>query len=389
MKKIKYLFLLMLFLCIPHNVFAEDIVDCSEAPYKCVRCDYHYGEYFSYDVSYIVYSLGDGTAEIKRTIENFGTLHGNKVTSKLKSGDFITENKDNLYCPVIKAKIVASENVEVTIAKDLEREKNEKDAIIEELSPNTSDENNKIFIDENRTETNFKCDIVPKGGTGANLPFIHVEYYNGNVTYSIPDKSNFELDTTLIKKQESELFSKGCSNVQLYMDCDEGVCILAAEQFSGFESLYGTDETSDEVKLKDLQNSDNREFEPDILCGKNNEKCQISLSKICEEPTVARTLQFIGFLIFLVKVLVPVIIIVMGFVNLFKIITAGKVEDANKYVKNIVTRVIIGVIIFLLPSIINFVFNAANSIVYDNQENKYENCQNCLLNPDKCIVQKK
>ena len=79
----------------------------------------------------------------------------------------------------------------------------------------------------------------------------------------------------------------------------------------------------------------------------------------------------------------------MGFVNLFKIITSGKEDDAKKYTKDIVRNVIIGVIIFLAPSLINFVFDLADDVITPSNKSNFSNCVNCILDPmsSSCVVQ--
>lgn len=79
----------------------------------------------------------------------------------------------------------------------------------------------------------------------------------------------------------------------------------------------------------------------------------------------------------------------MGFVNLFKIITSGKEDEAKKYAKIIVRNVIIGVIIFIAPGLINFVFDLADDVVTPSNKSDFSNCVNCILDPmsDSCVVQ--
>ena len=129
-------------------------------------------------------------------------------------------------------------------------------------------------------------------------------------------------------------------------------------------------------------------YSPGEICGENGENCNASLSSFCTKPKVARILKGVGILIVIAKILVPAIIILMGFVNLFKIITAGKEDEARKYAKSIITKVIIGVIIFLLPGLINFVFDIANNIIASSSEyqSEFTNCEKCILDIGECNI---
>ena len=132
-----------------------------------------------------------------------------------------------------------------------------------------------------------------------------------------------------------------------------------------------------------------QEFNPNNICKDGN--CDPSLETFCNQATVARTMKFIGLGFFILKILVPAIIIIMGIVNLFKIVTSGKEEDAKKYAKIVVRNVCIGVVIFLLPGIINFVYEMIDDVVSSESDSTIYNCVECLLNPtddSKCIVPK-
>ncbi len=146
------------------------------------------------------------------------------------------------------------------------------------------------------------------------------------------------------------------------------------------------DVSTDVYKLvyhKELDDNKDNGFSPDDLCKDGG--CNISLSGFCENPNVSSILKGVGILVFLAKVLVPAIIIGIGFINLFKLITSGKEDDAKKYAMSIVKRIGVGVIIFLLPTLINFVYNIADDIIGSGENGgKFTNCVNCVTSPSKC-----
>ena len=180
--------------------------------------------------------------------------------------------------------------------------------------------------------------------------------------------------------------SSSCKNVEIYMaygDVDsEGVG--DAHQFiitnvKPEETISGTPDDSNGFYDDPISNNGNGEFNPNNICKDGN--CDPSLETFCEQSTVARTMKFIGMAFFILKILVPAVIIIMGIVNLFKIITSGKEDDAKKYAKIVVRNVLIGVVIFLVPGIINFVFTTVDDIVTPESESTISNCVNCLLDP--------
>lgn len=165
--------------------------------------------------------------------------------------------------------------------------------------------------------------------------------------------------------------------------------------FNEFSSEYWRFDISTDVyklvyhyELENTTGKDSGHLNPGKICGKDGENCNVSLATFCTDAKVARILKGVGTLIVIAKILVPAIIILMGFVNLFKIITAGKEDEARKYAKSIITKVIIGVIIFLLPGLINFVFDIANNIIASNNDyqSEFTNCEKCILDISECNI---
>ncbi len=140
----------------------------------------------------------------------------------------------------------------------------------------------------------------------------------------------------------------------------------------------------------------NGTWNPNTLCANNS--CNIDITKFCTDPYVARTLKFLGLLLAIAKVIVPALIIGLGFVDLAKIVISGKVDEAKKQGINIIKRVVIGIVIFLIPTILITIYNVAYSIANDSEEvtegelnvpTNFKNCVGCILdanNKDACIV---
>ena len=137
-------------------------------------------------------------------------------------------------------------------------------------------------------------------------------------------------------------------------------------------------------------------WDPNKLC--DNGDCNIDITKFCTNPYVSRTLKFLGLLIAIAKVLVPVIIIGLGFIDLVKIVISGRMEEAKKQGINIGKRIIIGIGIFIIPTILITIYNVAYSIANDKEQvtsgelnipTNFKNCVGCVLdatNENSCIT---
>ncbi len=93
-------------------------------------------------------------------------------------------------------------------------------------------------------------------------------------------------------------------------------------------------------------------------------------------------LKFIGYIVFIVKIIVPILLLIFGIIDLFKAVTGGKDGEIMKSVKSFAFRVIAGVLIFFVPTIISFVFSLVDG--FDEVTSDYNVCQTCILNVSQC-----
>ena len=103
---------------------------------------------------------------------------------------------------------------------------------------------------------------------------------------------------------------------------------------------------------------------------------------VCQEPNVINALRVIGYFIFIGKIVIPFIIIGFGIFDLAKAVTGGDSDKVTKGVKTIGVRVLIGILVFALPSIINVILNISTNL--NDEETGYSMCQTCLLDPWAC-----
>ena len=93
-------------------------------------------------------------------------------------------------------------------------------------------------------------------------------------------------------------------------------------------------------------------------------------------------LKFIGYILLIVKIIIPLILIIFGIIDLFKAVTGGKDGEITKSLKTFIFRLIAGVAIFFIPTIISFVFSLVDG--FDSVESEFNVCQKCILNVSEC-----
>lgn len=115
-----------------------------------------------------------------------------------------------------------------------------------------------------------------------------------------------------------------------------------------------------------------------VLASVNN--LNIEEINICSsENTTLKVFQVIGYILFILKILVPIIIIVLGVIEFGKAALSGDEKANTTSFKTLMMRIITGVTIFFIPTILDF----ALSLVQGTKDaaSKYDGCTTCMLDP--------
>lgn len=108
------------------------------------------------------------------------------------------------------------------------------------------------------------------------------------------------------------------------------------------------------------------------------------IETICSKPELRKPLKFIGTLVSVLKIAIPVLIIVFGIIDLFKAIPSSKDDRIMVAVKSIGVRFIAGLFIFFIPGIVQILLDWVNE--WSNYENTWCCCTQCILDSGKCDV---
>ena len=103
---------------------------------------------------------------------------------------------------------------------------------------------------------------------------------------------------------------------------------------------------------------------------------------VCRDYNVIRLFKFLSILIYIIKILVPVILILTSMYSLFKTITSND----NMYLRNEINKglikVFVGAFIFFLPTLFNVLFSYLLPI--DNSSTFFTECGKCLTDSKFC-----
>ena len=90
--------------------------------------------------------------------------------------------------------------------------------------------------------------------------------------------------------------------------------------------------------------------------------------------------QFVGYFLVALKIVIPLIIIVLGVIDFATAVVSSDDKAISSAAKGLFKRLIIGVVIFFIPTIVDLVFGFISNFTGDVLTS-IEECQECLLSP--------
>ena len=94
-------------------------------------------------------------------------------------------------------------------------------------------------------------------------------------------------------------------------------------------------------------------------------------------------LRIIGIVLYIFKIAIPIVIIAFGMFDFGKAVVAEKEDEIKKQTKRLLYRVIAGIIIFFVPTIVDLIFKTAVP-EYESESSDFSVCSNCVLKPGSC-----
>lgn len=98
-----------------------------------------------------------------------------------------------------------------------------------------------------------------------------------------------------------------------------------------------------------------------------------SASDFCNQALIIKLTYYVGIIIMVLKIAIPIILIVIGSFELTKAITAQDDDATKKATTALAKKAVIGIAIFLVPSIVGLLMNVIG-------QDDYKSCTTCLNN---------
>lgn len=105
------------------------------------------------------------------------------------------------------------------------------------------------------------------------------------------------------------------------------------------------------------------------------------LAEFCSQTS--QILGFVGWILTIVKISMPLVIIGYGVMDLGKAVVASKDDEIKTATKRLLWRAVAGVAIFLMPSLILWLFGTIGDFKNAYSQG-FSSCETCLLEPWEC-----
>lgn len=94
---------------------------------------------------------------------------------------------------------------------------------------------------------------------------------------------------------------------------------------------------------------------------------------MCNE-NMQMVLDIIITILDLVKFFVPIILIIFATIDIFKIIVSKKEDEVKKLRKDIFTKIIYCIVIYLIPILVPFILNVVSEVLPMEYDNSWKSC---------------
>lgn len=96
-------------------------------------------------------------------------------------------------------------------------------------------------------------------------------------------------------------------------------------------------------------------------------------------------LSLVGWVLTIFKIIIPLIIIALGLIDLGKAAVSSKPEEIKKSAQSLAYRLVGGILIFFIPSLImmafNFIGRFEDATTGDKSKVNFDVCYQCIVNP--------
>lgn len=91
----------------------------------------------------------------------------------------------------------------------------------------------------------------------------------------------------------------------------------------------------------------------------------MKLIEACENPGILRVLLIVKYLLTILIIVTPIIIIITIIMEAMKIVISGREEDGREFIKKAIRKIITGLIVVILPSLMSYILAFLEEPLYE------------------------
>ena len=207
--------------------------------------------------------------------------------------------------------------------------------------------------------------------------------YGDNLAFSGTDVLTVPTEIIRASVSEKVSFTINSSNVDDFFNCNVSKNYFNIKRDGSLYTLYAEKVNNSNSNGKKVDSTTGEC--PEGYVSKDGITCVLDrneniASKPCQENDVKKVFRLFGYLLLVAKILIPLIIIIMGTFDIFKAVYGQDDKALGKQLKILVWRIVGGLTIFFLPTIVGAFFKISSDIDVTEKED-YKICANCLLDP--------
>ena len=386
MKKYFCIITLLVLFILPTSIKAEE--------YDC----YYYSKNKRSEVGYNLQEkhvglVGNNSIDI---IKFKGKALNKSTTGNKSVGDQIPD-KCYEYVSIKASKVMTSGRTTYSFKlgddiTDVSSQSNADDVILK-LNGFPEDSEEKICQNEVKSSINYnndldELDLDIKETYAVRFKFVTKEDGKREfiVSYDGAEKSSGEFESTNVPSVSLDNVKNDNGDIATF-----GVDSEYVEKFWGAcvaPSMFNIKKSGSTYTLFSDRKEDNENYQKEE--NTPQEDLDITEVEVCGAGTTSLLVfQVIGYIILIIKILVPIILIVLGSIDLGKASLSGDDKAVKEAAISFAKRVLIGLIIFFVPTILDFFLGLVEGTT--DVSSKYRGCTDCVLNPNnssKCSPKK-
>lgn len=119
-----------------------------------------------------------------------------------------------------------------------------------------------------------------------------------------------------------------------------------------------------------------------VVTSPSNEELDIKDINFCSETGVLKTLQIIGYVLYIIKIVIPLLLLILAIKDFATAVISSDDKANSNAISKVIRRVLTAIIIFFIPTFLNIALRGLDDLMAS--QSNYSSCTTCLLDPTNC-----